>query len=152
VPSVPHALLRSAPCFQGNEERIAGWRYGEIVIANGCLQRIQPRWWPRWGTVWGAAFDRVIRMLPDDECRFYYAFPIRSPGFLSLLYVHAGERTSYRTFHQGIVAIERIARLRKAQAIVCQVTNDRLTERLMQRWGYVRHAKHAGDNHYICRL
>ena len=71
---------------------------------------------------------------------------------MSLLYVHAGEKTTYETFHQGILAIDAIATLRKAHGIVCQVTNDRLTDRMMQRWGYVKHASALGDNHYIRRL
>jgi hypothetical protein len=96
--------------------------------------------------------DRVVRSLPEDECRFYYSFPHSVPGYMSLLYVHAGEKTSYRTFRQGIVAMDTIARWRKSQAIVCQVTNSRLTHRMMTRWGYVRHAENIGDNHYIRRF
>ncbi len=96
--------------------------------------------------------DRVARTLPEDECRFYFAFPRRAPGFMSLLYVHAGEKTYYQTFHRGIAAIESVARLHRSHAIVCQVTNDRLTERLMERWGYERHAPQLGENHFIRRL
>jgi len=136
----------------GNEERVSKWRYGEVVLRNGRAVSIQARWWPRWGTVWGAMVDRVVRSLPEDECRFYYSFPRSAPGYMSLLYVHAGEKTYYRTFHQGIVAIDAIAGLHKARAIVCQVTNDRLNDRMMTRWGYVKHAENLGDNHYIRRL
>jgi hypothetical protein len=123
-----------------------------IILRHGQLVVVQARWWPRWGTVFGAMMDRVARNLPDDECRFYYAFPRTSPGFMSLLYVHAGEKTTYKTFHQGIAAIESLAKLNRSQAIVCQVTNDRLTERMMRRWGYVKHAEHLGRDHYIRRF
>lgn len=136
----------------GNERIVSQWRYGTVVLQNGRVILIQARWWPRWGTVWGAMTDRVVRVLPEDECRFYYSFPRSSPGFMSLLYVHAGEKTCYSTFHQGIVAIDTIARWRNSKAIVCQVTNSRLTHRMMTRWGYVRHAESLGDNHYIHRL
>jgi len=144
--------LPGFPKLSGNEQRISGWRYGEVVLRNGQITAVQARWWPRWGTVWGAMMDRVVRTLPEDECRFYYSFPIGSPGYMSLLYVHAGERTSYRTFHQGIVAMDTIAGLRASRAIVCQVTNDRLTDRMMYRWGYVKHAENLGPSHYIRRL
>jgi hypothetical protein len=26
-------------------------------------------------SLWGAMSNRVVRTLPDDECRFYYSFP-----------------------------------------------------------------------------
>lgn len=144
--------LPAVSSISGNETHIAGWRYGTVVLRNGHVAILQARWWPRWGTLWGAISDRVVRTLPEDECRFYYSFPRSAPGFLSLLYVHAGEKTTYRTFHRGIETIDAIARLRKARGIVCQVTNDRLTDRMMNRWGYVRHAENLGDGHYIRRL
>lgn len=145
-------FLPSVPGVDGYEPSIARWRYGTITVRSGKIHSVQARWWPRWGSVYGAMMDRVVRQLPLDECRFYYAFPLRSPGFLSLLYVHAGDKTSYRTFHQGIVAMDCIARIRGAQAIVCEVTNDRLTESMMARWGYVPHARSLGDHHYIRRF
>ncbi len=144
--------LPAVTTLAGNEKRVSKWRYGEVVLRNGRVVSIQARWWPRWGTVWGAMVDRVVRSLPEDECRFYYSFPRSAPGYMSLLYVHAGEKTYYQTFHQGIEAMDAIAGLRKARAIVCQVTNDRLNDRMMTRWGYVKHAENLGDNHYIRRL
>lgn len=144
--------LPSVASIAGHEQVLSRWRYGTIVLRNGSLDSIHARWWPRWGTVFGAISDQVVRVLPRDECRFHYAFPRRSPGFMSLLYVHAGEKTSYRTFHQGIVAIEAIANIHRALAIVCHVTNDRLTHRMMTRWGYETHAKNLGAHHYIRRL
>jgi hypothetical protein len=144
--------MPAVTALAGNEERVSKWRYGEVVLRNGRVVSIQARWWPRWGTVWGAMVDRVVRSLPEDECRFYYSFPRSAPGYMSLLYVHAGEKTYYQTFHQGIEAMDAIAGLRKARAIVCQVTNDRLNDRMMTRWGYVKHAENLGDNHYIRRL
>lgn len=135
-----------------NKKLVSEWRYGTIILRHGDITTIQARWWPRWGSLWGAMSDRVVRTLPDDECRFHYSFPRSATGYMSLLYVHAGEKTSYRTFHRGIVALEEIALLRHARGIVCQVTNDRLTDRMMTRWGYAKHAESLGDNHYIRRL
>lgn len=144
--------LPSVPKILENENYVTRWRYGTVALRHGEVVTIQARWWPRWGTLWGAMSDRVIRTLPEDECRFYYSFPRSAPGYMSLLYVHAGEKTSYKTFHQGILAIDTIAQLKHARAIVCQVTNDRLTTRMMTRWGYCQHAENLGPNHYIRRL
>ena len=145
-------FLPSVPSVDGHETIVASWRYGEVTIVGSHVRSIQARWWPRWGTVFGMWTDRISRSLPVDECRFYYAFPKSSPGFMSLLYTHAGPRTSYATFYRGIETLDRIATLNKAHAIVCQTTNDRLTERMMNRWGYHRHAENLGDGHYIRRF
>jgi hypothetical protein len=145
-------MLPSVPSIEGHETTVRRWRYGQVVLVDGQVARVDARWWPRWTSVWGAITEQIARTLPTEECRFYYAFPRRSPDYLSLLYVHAGPQTSYRTFHRGIVAIEAIARSRNARGIVCQVTNHRLTERLMGRWGYERHALRLGGDHYIHRL
>ena len=71
---------------------------------------------------------------------------------MAINYLTSGEQTSYRTLLLGVQVLEEIARSRKSIAIVCQTYSDRLTERLMNRWGYVRHALSLGDNHYIRRL
>jgi hypothetical protein len=71
---------------------------------------------------------------------------------MSVLYAKSGPNTRYRTLYRGTQLVEEIAVLRKAQAIVCQASNTRLNERLMNRLGYVRHAHSLGDNHYIKRL
>jgi len=152
LPRVSTLFLQNVPSVDGHETTVASWRYGEVTIVGSHVRSIQARWWPRWGTVFGMWSDRISRSLPVDECRFYYAFPKSSPGFMSLLYTHAGPRTSYATFYRGIETLDRIATLNKARAIVCQTTNDRLTERMMNRWGYHRHAENLGDDHYIRRF
>ena len=135
-----------------SQHRIQGCRYGEIELKNGALHRVYPRWWPRMGSQWESVMDSYIRQLPEDYCRVYYAFPMRSPGFMSVLYAHSGPNTSYRTVYKGVTVVDEIAGIRNARAIVCQATNTRLTERLMRRLGYVRHASSLGSNHYIKRL
>jgi hypothetical protein len=132
--------------------RIRNCRYGEIELIDGAVHRIYPRWWPRVGSEWESMMDSYLPRLPADHCRVYYAFPMRSPGFMSVLYAHSGPNTCYRTLYRGVTAVDEIAKIRNAEAIVCQVTNTRLTERLMRRLGYVRHAFSLGDNHYIKRL
>ncbi len=71
---------------------------------------------------------------------------------MSVLYALSGPKTQYTTFYRAVVVLDEIARLRDSDAIVCQVINLQASERLMNRWGYVRHALARGDNHYIKRL
>jgi hypothetical protein len=71
---------------------------------------------------------------------------------MAINYVTCGEQTSYRTLLLAGQVLEEIARSRKSIAIVCQAVSVRLSERLMHRWGFVRHALTVGENHYIRRL
>jgi len=71
---------------------------------------------------------------------------------MSVLYAQSGPNTQYKTLYCAVTVMDEIARLRDAQAIVCQTISPRASERLMNRWGYIRHAQTLGDNHFIKRL
>ncbi|MCY2986239.1 MAG: hypothetical protein NTY15_21640 [Planctomycetota bacterium] len=144
--------LPSVDSIDGHRDRIQSWRYGEVELSNGELVALYPRWWPRVGSQWESWQDSYHRTLPTDWCRAYYAFPRRAPGFMSVLYARSGPGTQYKTISRAVSAMDEIARIRDSQAIVCQMVSERGTERLMKRWGYVRHAFSLGDNHYIKRL
>jgi hypothetical protein len=144
--------LEKVASIEGNEIAINSWRYGELELSDGKLVCIRPRWWPRLGSRWESMQDSYIRRLPTDQLLAYYAFPRRAPGFMSVLYAFSGPNTQYRTIYRAVVTMDAIAKLRGSQAIVCQTITDRASERLMKRWGYVRHAASLGHNHFIKRL
>ncbi|MEQ1825161.1 MAG: hypothetical protein ABL921_04420 [Pirellula sp.] len=142
--------LGSVHC--SSDRKLLRWRYGEVETHAGHLVAISGRWWPWLASQWDTWRDAYLKDLPTDVCRFYYAFPIRSPDFMAVLYTHSGPMTQYKTFCKGVTVLDEIAMMRKVQAVVCQATNERLNERLMRRLGYVRHAFSLGENHYIKRL
>ena len=149
---VANFALGSVNSIEGNADRIRSWNYGELELFDGKLLGIYPRWWPRITSEWESFRDSTIRSLPSDFCCAYYAFPRRAPGFMSVLYARSGPNTQYKTLYRAVVVMDEIARLRGSDAIVCQTINLRASERLMNRWGYVRHALALGENHYIKRL
>jgi hypothetical protein len=144
--------LSSLDSIQAHRDKVRSWRYGEVEIAQGKLVSVYPRWWPRFGSQWESWQDTYNRDLPIDTCRAYYAFPRSAPGFMSVLYARSGPSTTYKTIHRTVTAMDEIAMLRDTKAIVCQMVTERGSERLMKRWGYVRHAFSLGENHYIKRL
>ncbi len=149
---IANLALGYATCIEGNTDRVRSWHYGELELSNGKLLGIYPRWWPRHGSQWEAFQDSFIRTLASDHCRVYYAFPRSAPGFMSLLYARSGPNTQYKTILRAVEVVDEIAKLKNTKSIVCQAVGIRATERLMNRWGYVRHATVLGDNHYIKRL
>ena len=149
---VANLALGNVASVVGNVDRVRGWSYGELELSNGELLGIYPRWWPKLASQWESFHDSYLRNLPADFCRVYYAFPRRAPGFMSVLYARSGPNTQYKTLYKAVVVTDEIAKLRNSDAIVCQTISPRASERLMNRWGYVRHAFVLGDNHYIKRL
>lgn len=45
-----------------------------------------------------------------------------------------------------------IARLKRADAVLCEVMNKRVTDRVMKYWGFVPHNPNARGRHYIRRF
>ena len=149
---IANLALGSVPSLEGNSDKIRSWNYGELELSDGNLIGIYPRWWPRIASQWEAFQDSYIRTLRADFCRAYYAFPRRAPGFMSVLYAKSGPNTQYKTLYRAVLVIDEIARLKDADAIVCQTISSRASERLMNRCGYVRPAQSVGENHSIKRL
>ena len=56
------------------------------------------------------------------------------------------------TLYAASLVLDEVARLRRSQAIVCNVTNRRISDRLMQRWGWEEHCQQWSSRHFIKRL
>jgi hypothetical protein len=97
-------------------------------------------------------WDVNFRPLKSDRCELFYYQPLGSPGYLCLSYVRSGARTSLGSFYLATLALDAIARVRRTKAILCHVTNDRISDRLMHRWGWQPHCHHWKGRHYIKRF
>jgi hypothetical protein len=99
-----------------------------------------------------AWIDARWRRLPDNCWQLYYNAPYRCPGYLVLAYVRAGRNTSVASLRTGMSVLDEIAKIMQMQAIVCETTNPKLTSRVMEYFGYIRHAHQLKGLHYIKRL
>jgi hypothetical protein len=127
-------------------------RAGKIVTENGQLRAVYGRWWPHAGNLLQVLWDINFRSPGHDRCQLFYHQPRSSPGFLSLGYIHSGPRTSLATFYAATLVLDEIARLKAAQAVVCHVTNSRITDRLLERWGWEAHCPNWSGRHFIKRF
>lgn len=127
-------------------------RYGVICVSRGEVSQIKSRWLPTMPSLWDVWLDSYWRRLPNDCFQVYYNEPRSNPGFIILSYAVAGRRTSLSTIHAGMLTLEEIGRYRNARAIVCHASNRRLSERVLQRFGYMRHAIRLKGDNYIKRL
>jgi len=129
-------------------------RYGVIEVAGGRFRRVVLRPLPKIISapeilLLGGAYHRYRS---GDRLRLYYNQPRRFPNFLALKYVVSTRNTTMGTLTRALAALDEIARLKRSDALLCDVGNWRITTRLIGRWGWVPHCPSRWHRHYIKRL
>jgi hypothetical protein len=133
---------------------LVGIRHGIIHTSQGILMGIQPRWWayrPSLIRVWWDQRARQESLCEADHCWLYFGQPRSCPGFVTLNYIRTSRRTSLATVRTALEVLDEIASTHQARAIVCHVSNGRLTDGVMNRAGFERHARHLPGDHFIKR-
>lgn len=133
-------------------QQLKARRAGQIVVQGGGLVAVFGRWWPYIGNHVRAAWDRRFRPTEDDRCELFYHAALSSPQFLTLSYIHSGEQTSVASVYAATLVLDEIARLKRSLAIVCNVTNDRISDRALARWGWESHCHAWSGRHFIKRF
>ncbi len=147
-------LFESIRRFDGNLSQIIKRSYGVIEIRNGQLHAIHFRPWPKiistievyWLGNW------THRRLKSDRCLLYFNQPQGHREFLTLKYIVTSKSTSYRSFYQATVILDQIARIKNSDAIVTDVINRRISDRLLQRLGWTKHCLKRPGRPYIKRF
>lgn len=129
-------------------------RYGIIESAAGEFVAVHLRPWPKliaWPEIWpvGAAHHAMGR---PDRCLLYYNQPRRFPNFLALRYIVSTAGASFATFRAALDALDRLAQLKGIDALLCDAANPRLTDRVMQRFGWEPHKPQRWHRNYIKRF
>ena len=140
--------------MDSGRETIVRRRYGVIHTVCGQLKAIHLRPWPTLFSLrdlWPVN-DNYHARGPDDHCWLYYNQPRSMPNFLALKYIVSTRGTSYRTFRAALVVLERIAELKRTDAIVCDAANTRLSDRLLARLGWEPHKPQRWHRNYIRRF
>jgi hypothetical protein len=128
--------------------------YGVIEMVNQRLAGIHLRPWPR---VVSAAEVRWLgarfhQHRPGNRCLLYYNQPIGFRNFLTLKYVVSSRGATLRTFRGALVILDEIARLKQSDAALCEASNLRISDRLLNRWGWRRHVPDSDRRHFIKRF
>lgn len=87
-----------------------------------------------------------------DRLRLYYNQPRRFRNFLVLKYVVSARQTGMGTLTRALAVLDEIARLKRSDALLCDVGNWRISTRLMGRWGWEPHCPSRWHRHYIKRF
>jgi hypothetical protein len=134
--------------------RIHSHRCGVIEMKDGQFYGLHFRRWPKFVSFldvmwWG---PRYHQRTPGDHCYLYYHQPLRFPNFLALTYVLSTRNCTLATFRGGLNVLDRIAQIKRTDALLCDAWNSRISDRLLARWGWKPHALSRWHRNYIKRF
>jgi len=146
--------FETAKCLRTDADLIRRRSYGVIEIEDGQLRQILLRPWPKLISARGVSTRgaRIHRHAAGSRVWLYYNQPRFHRNFLALKYVVSTRETTYHTSRASLVVLDEVARIKGSDAIVCQLSNDRLTNRFMERVGYESHFTSSSKRHYIRRF
>jgi hypothetical protein len=137
----------------GRDALVAG-RYGVIETAAGRVVAVHLRPWPKlisWPEIWLTGNSYHMRG-DADRCLLYYNQPRGFPQFLALRYMESTRGTTYATCRAAMLALDELARLKQADALLCDAANTRISDRLLTRFGWESHAPSRWRRNFIKRF
>ncbi len=147
-------LWQTITDWETSQEFVRRRRYGVIETSAGKLIAIHLRPWPKL-----LAWPEVLPVGPAyhargqaDRCLLYYNQPRNFPNFLAVKYVVTTKATHYATFIAAFATLDAIAQLKQTDALLCDAFNRRLSDRLLQRHGWVPHKPQRWHRNYIKRF
>ncbi len=133
---------------------LASRRYGMIQVSDGKLDFVQLRPWPKLISSMEASWLGGWRHnnLRRDRMRIYYNQPMGHRRYLALKYIVSSLGTTLATGRTAMQVLDEIARCKRSDAILCEVTNRRITDRVLNHFGYERHLPNSRKRHFIRRF
>jgi hypothetical protein len=129
-------------------------RYGVIEVKAGRLTAVHLRPWPKLislpEALWLSAWQR--RALAGDRCWMYYDQPLLHSNFLALKYVLSSRDCTFATLKAAMTVLEEIARIKRTDAVLADVSSAKISDRLLAREGWQRHCQPSFRRHYIKRF
>jgi len=135
-------------------DRLVARRYGVIQTRAARLESIHLRPWPKlisWPEIFPVGFGYHARG-PADVCRLYYNQPRGYSNFIAVKYVASTRGTSLATVLAAMAALDVVARLKGTDALLCDVSNTRISDRLLVRQGWAPLARRWFHRNYIKRF
>ncbi|PQO29159.1 hypothetical protein C5Y96_15505 [Blastopirellula marina] len=128
-------------------------RYGVIRVESGTFHSLTLRPWPKLiSRLEIETLGRWKHSRGGDHVRLYYNFPLSSPGFLTLAYIESTQQTTWKTLRRSLEVLDWVAQVRGANASVCELSNEKISTRLMGRLGWEPHCEQLAGRHFIKRF
>lgn len=129
-------------------------RYGIIETAGGQFRRLRLRPFPKLGSPLDFLLRSELghRWRAGNACRLYYNQPLGYENFLALKFVFSQRGATLADFHGALAVLDEIARIKGTDALLCDVANARISDRLLARWGWQPHKPQRWHRNYIKRF
>ena len=140
--------------WEADRDLLVSRRYGVIESAGGRVVAVHLRRWPKllsWPEIWPAGPTYHARG-KADRCLLYYNQPRRFSNFLALKYIVSTMGTTLATARAAMTALDRLAELKRTDALLCDASNARISDRLLRRWGWAPHKPERWRRNYIKRF
>jgi hypothetical protein len=149
-----HCWFETVTDLAAQAEIVRRRRYGVIEVADGRFRQLRLRPLPKLITLtgallWGRWFHRGR---PGNRCWLYYDQPRSFPSFLALKYLVSTRHTTPATIHKALAVLDDIARLKRTDALLCDVSNARISGRMMARHGWEPHKPQSWHRNYVKRF
>ena len=149
-----HRWFETVTDLAAQAEVVCRRRYGVIEVADGRFQRLRLRPLPKFITltdalIWGHWFHRAR---PGNRCWLYYSQPRSFSNFLALKFMVSTRQTTMSTIYTALAVLDDIARLKRTDALLCDVSNARISERMMARQGWEAHKPARWHRNYVKRF
>jgi len=135
-------------------EAICSRRYGVIETSGGRFVAIHFRPWPKllaWPEIWPVGPSYHARG-KTDRCLLYFNQPLMHSSYLALKYLVSTSGTSSATVLAAMTMLDEVAKMKRCDAILCDVTNVRFSDRLISRMGWQSHKPQRWHRNYIKRF
>ena len=147
-------LFETITDLHDQADRLRRRRYGVIEVVDGELRLVLLRPWLKIVSapgIWlfGGWHHRHCH---GDRVLLYYNQPLRFPNFLVLSYFRSARDTTFRSVRRALGVLDEIARLKRSDAILCDVANWRISPRALTRFGWAPHCPARWRRHYIKRF
>jgi hypothetical protein len=147
-------LFQTITDLTAGAEELRARRYGVIEAQDGHFYRVRLRPFPKIGSVPEILLlgDAYHRLVGGDRCLLYYNQPRRHSNFLAVKYLVSARGTRLATVQRALEVLDEIARLKRVDALLCDVANWRLSTAIMTRWGWEPHCPSRWHRHFIRRF
>src|SRR3569623_414125 len=128
--------------------------YGVIEVAAGRFDRLRLRPFPKLSTPLDLLLrsNHAHRRHQGDRCWLYYNLPRKHRNFLALKLVFSSQNATLASFHGALEVLEEVAQIKQIDALLCDVANTRISDRLLARWGWEPHKPQRWHRNYIKRF
>lgn len=147
-------IVETISNIETNQDSLCRRPYGVIEAVNGRFMHVKLRPWPKYASLVEVHWLRAMKSTRHQQnaCRIFYNQPMGHRNFLTLSYVETSLNTQLKTVYAALDVLNQIAFIKCSDAVLAEVTNKRISDRLLIRRGWEPHMEHKRQRHWIKRF